>query len=278
LRSEDQQIDLEELENEYKEHVKSNLQREYKSDGDSLDEIGKDRHHYGLEWKNQSIDFEFLENDKLEELNVNSTKRSAMKSHKKIRNDSESRTKSEGDKDTLYSKADSMETQSSADENKIDTENQNDVTKVEKHQSLFEKRFGKLKKMNKLLKVKRFSTSALYDKRKSCEQNNSKLQEKEPADFASSKTSLASPSLKGKRLLLKKRKFSFFGKSHSNNDLNLNLKSLASKLSLLSKSNFDLSKNSSNLRLNAVGIYGKYGNSNEYRSDIVIRQNGCASP
>lgn len=264
-----EQIDLEKLEIEYKEHVKSNLQREYKSDGDSLDEIGKERPR--LEWKNQSVDFEFLEEDKVNELCV---KKSSMK---KIRNDSESRTKSEGDKDTLYSKADSTETQSTEDENKIEVDQQTEGNKVEKQQSLFEKRFGKLKKMNKLLKVKRFSTSALYDKRKTSE--TSKAKESQPQvisalsqvnDFASSKTSLASPkSLKGKRFQMKKRKFSFFGKSVSNNDLNLNLKSLASKLSLLSKSNFDLSKNSSNLRLNAVGMYGKYGSSNEYRSDVI---------
>lgn len=275
----EENIDLEELENEYKEHVKSSLQREYKSDGDSLDEIGKDR--YGLEWKNQSVDFEFLENDKVEEMRV---KAGSVKGHaKKIRNDLESRSKSEGDKDTLYSKADSTETQSTEDENKIEVDPQHATTKVEKHQSLFEKRFGKLKKMNKLLKVKRFSTSALYDKRKA---SDAKTKEPPPvvlaalqqvSDFTTSKTSLASPkSLKGKRFHLKKRKFSFFGKSQSNNDLNINLKSLASKLSLISKSNFDLSKNSSNLRLNTVGIYGKYGTSNEYRSDIITKQ--CTSP
>lgn len=286
---EEQQIDLEKLETEYKEHIKSNLQREYKSDGDALDEIGKERHCYASEWKNQSIDFEFLENDKVEELKAKPTVADSLKTQKKIRNDSETRTKSEGDKDTLYSKADSTETQSTEEENKIEADPQSETTnKVEKHQSLFEKRFGKLKKMNKLLKVKRFSTSALYDKRKASEPNVSKAKESQPpaltalsqvTDFASSKTSLASPkSLKGKRFHLKKRKFSFFGKSQSNNDLNINLKSLASKLSLLSKSNFDLSKNSSNLRLNAVGIYGKYGTSNEYRSDIINKQHGATSP
>lgn len=285
----EEQIDLEKLENEYKEHIKTNLQREYKSDGDSLDEIGKER-HFGLEWKNQSVDFEYLENDEFaDELRVKSLKAGFVKSQKKIRNDSDNRTKSEGDKDTLYSKADSTETQSTEDENKIEVEAKPEVAnKIEKHQSLFEKRFGKLKKMNKLLKVKRFSTSALYDKRKASEPNASKLKENQVpvltalsqvSDFASSKTSLASPkSLKGKRFLLKKRKFSFFGKSQSNNDLNLNLKSLASKLTLISKSNFDLSKNSSNLRLNAVGIYAKYGASNEYRSDIISKQPGCTSP
>ena len=282
---EEEQIDLEKLEIEYKDHVKSNLQREYKSDGDALDEAGKDSSHYAPEWRNQSVDFEFLETDKVEELRLKSC---SVKSHsKKIRNDSESRSKSEGDKDTLYLKADSTETQSTEDENKTD-QSGSDSNKGEKHQSLFEKRFGKLKKMNKLLKVKRFSTSALYDKRKTNDTPVTKPKETQPpalaalsqiTDFTSSKTSLASPkSLKGKRFMLKKRKFSFFGKSQSNTDLNISLKSIASKLSLLSKSNFDLSKHSSNLRLNAVGIYGRYGNSTDYRSDIITKQHGCTSP
>lgn len=268
-------IDLEKLESEYKEHLKSNLQREYKSDGDSLDEIGKPR----AEWKNQSIDLKFLEDDdKLgEKLPV------AVKlPGKKIRTDSESRTKSEGDKDTLYQKSDSTETQSTDNDQK--TTSKPEQAKMERQQSLFEKRFGKLKKMNKLLKVKRFSTSALYDKKKPAEDKN-KPKDNLPravlsqmSEFKSSKTSLASPkSLRGKNFLLKNRKFSFFGKSQSNNDININLKSIASKFSLISKSNFDLSKHSSNLRLNAVGIYGRYATSNEHRSDIITKH-GCTSP
>lgn len=268
-------IDLEKLESEYKEHVKSSLQREYKSDGDSLDEIGKPR----IEWKNQSIDLKFLEDDdKLGEKPPVPAKLPG----KKIRTDSESRTKSEGDKDTLYQKSDSTETQSTDNDQKIS--GKPEQAKMERQQSLFEKRFGKLKKMNKLLKVKRFSTSALYDKKKSAEDKN-KAKDTTPraalsqmTEFKSSKNSLASPkSLRGKNFLLKNRKFSFFGKSQSNNDLNINLKSIASKFSLISKSNFDLSKNSSNLRLNAVGIYGRYATSNEHRSDIITKH-GCTSP
>lgn len=284
LLGQEEQIDLEKLEIEYKDHVKSNLQREYKSDGDALDEAGKEDIP---EWKNQSVDFEFLETDKVKELRVKSF--SIKGYEKKIRNDSESRSKSEGDKDTLYMKAESTETQSTEDENKIEVDTSgSEGNKVERHQSLFEKRFGKLKKMNKLLKVKRFSTSALYDKKKIAEAPHPRPKETQPpvlaalsqvADFTSSKTSLASPkSLKGKRFIMKKRKFSFFGKSQSNTDLNISLKSIASKLSLLSKSNFDLSKHSSNLRLNAVGIYGRYGNSTDYRSDIITKQHGCTSP
>lgn len=326
---EQQQVDLERLENEYKEHIRCSLQREYKSDGDILDEIGK--HHHGSEWKNQSIDFNFFEDNN----NINSainegtgsiyrmqscTRKadSVTEYSKSARKDSGKRTKSEGDKDTIYvSKNDSIETQSTEEDNNNSSNNNDNknndnlkkVSKIIKHGteinlnkelkplSLFERRFGKFRKMNKLLKVKRFSTSALYDnsaKRKSDSVNPSTSKTKgdqqsaplslfsQASDLTSSKASLSSPkSLKGKKFLLKKRKFSFFGKSQSNNDININLKSIASKLSLLSRSNFDLStRNSSNLRLNAMGIYGKYGTSNEYRSDIltVRQQHGCTSP
>lgn len=51
--------DLEALEKEYKELMKSNLQREYKSDGDTLDEIGKKRRDDFSKWKNQSLEHDF---------------------------------------------------------------------------------------------------------------------------------------------------------------------------------------------------------------------------
>ncbi|XP_070498934.1 repetitive organellar protein-like [Chironomus tepperi] len=293
---EEEPIDLERLEKEYKEHIRSSLQREYKSDGDSLDEIGKDKYP-ATEWKNQSIDLNFLEDNntnKYEGYCNRPRKADSVVEYKPARKDSGKRTKSEGDKDTLYTdKNDSIETQSTTEEeNKIESEQS--AKKEEKSLSLFERRFGKFRKMNKLLKVKRFSTSALYDnnkKKDSIPQSKTKVDSQQQAtplslysqvnELTSSKASLASPkSLKGKKFMLKKRKFSFFGKSQSNNDINLNLKSIASKLSLLSKSNFDLStRNSSNLRLNAMGIYGKYGTSNEYRSDILtLQQHGCTSP
>lgn len=324
-------IDLERLESEYKEHIRSSLQREYKSDGDSLDEIGKEN-TYGNEWRNQSVDFDFLETTTRDytikqkkysttptvvalRVREDDTASARQYSTKSSRKDSGKRTRSEGDKDAIcVEKTDSTETQSTTEEENVNknegNSEQNANKEVSKPLSLFERRFGKFRKINKLLKVKRFSTSALYDninKRKSeSTPNNNNSNSKQTtattttavvtkgdqstplsllsqvSDFTSSKVSLASPkSLKGKRFsMMKKRKFSFFGKSQSNNDLNLNLKSIASKLSLLSKSNFDLStRNSSNLRLNAMGIYGKYGTSNEYRSDILtMRQQGCTSP
>ena len=265
-------VDLDMLENEYKEHVKSSLLREYKSDGDGLDEVGKKRHEFG-KWKNQSIDdFNFLAKDLLDE------------DSKTLRKDVENRTKSEGDKDVfdefeMEEQRDSFDTQESTEDDlseraqkrrQVGSNDQIEVISSENFEckssgeSLFEKRFGKFKKINKLLKGKRFSTSALYDKKK----NDVQLSQSSQKDIIDN---LSSPkSLKSKKFQFRKRKFSFFGKSQSNNDLNL--KSIASKISLLSKSNFDISsKNTvSSNKLNAAGITGKYAN--EYRSDIITKE------
>lgn len=293
-------VDLEKLENEYKEHIRASLQREYKSDGsiDSLDEVGKKRYQFG-KWKNQSVDFNFLDdedNDKdvckeseaeSQDVDIDVFSTSPVT----FRKDDDNRTKSEGDYELEMEQRDSFETQESTEEESdkfpnAKTRHDSDEIKSEEEpelpQTLFEKRFGKFKKINKLLKVKRYSTSALYDKKKADEKNLNASRTKgssnpsaspSKGNLSASKTSLSSPkSVQEKKNIFKKRKFSFFGKSQSNNDLNINLKSIASKISLLSKSNFDLSnkKLASNLKLNDVGIAGKYGASNEYRSDILV--------
>lgn len=54
----DSTTDLEQLEREYRELARSNLQREYKSDGDTLDEVGKKRNDF-QKWKNQSFETNF---------------------------------------------------------------------------------------------------------------------------------------------------------------------------------------------------------------------------
>ena len=294
-------VDLEKLENEYKEHIRASLQREYKSDGsiDSLDEVGKKRYQFG-KWKNQSVDFNFLDD---EDNDKDVCKESEAESQDvdmdvfdtspvKLRQDDDNRTKSEGDYELEMEQRDSFDTQESTEEEsdkfpnaktRHDSDEIRSEEEPEQPQTLFEKRFGKFKKINKLLKVKRYSTSALYDKKKTDENNqNSRTKgssnpsaSPSKGNLSASKTSLSSPkSVQEKKNIFKKRKFSFFGKSQSNNDLNINLKSIASKISLLSKSNFDLSnkKLASNLKLNDVGIAGKYGASNEYRSDILVNE------
>lgn len=295
-------VDLEKLENEYKEHIRASLQREYKSDGsiDSLDEVGKKRYQFG-KWKNQSVDFNFLDDeDNDKDVGKESEAESQdvdmdvfSTSPVKFRKDDDNRTKSEGDYELEMEQRDSFETQESTEEEsdkfpnaktRHDSDEIKSEDELEPPQTLFEKRFGKFKKINKLLKVKRYSTSALYDKKKADEKNLNASRTKgssnpsaspSKGNLSASKTSLSSPkSVQEKKNIFKKRKFSFFGKSQSNNDLNINLKSIASKISLLSKSNFDLSnkKLASNLKLNDVGIAGKYGASNEYRSDILVNE------
>lgn len=54
----DSTTDLERMERDYRELARSTLQREYKSDGDTLDEIGKRRNDF-QNWKNQSFETNF---------------------------------------------------------------------------------------------------------------------------------------------------------------------------------------------------------------------------
>lgn len=56
--SSDSTCDLDKLERDYRELARSNLQREYKSDGDSLDEVGRKRSDF-QNWKNQSFETNF---------------------------------------------------------------------------------------------------------------------------------------------------------------------------------------------------------------------------
>lgn len=58
IESTDSTCDLDQLERDYRELARSNLQREYKSDGDSLDEVGRKRSDF-QNWKNQSFETNF---------------------------------------------------------------------------------------------------------------------------------------------------------------------------------------------------------------------------
>lgn len=199
--------DLERLEREYRELVRSNLQREYKSDGDSLDEVGKRRNDY-LKWKNQSFenDFELYSETAAKACGGSSERQpcgtaelsrvcsphshitimsnsSEASSSKPMTDDGkyvssrasdESRaTKKsssikESDSSTLTSP---MKTTKSDRPSKLDVSGGSGSSSAKENSitTLFEKRFGKFKKMNKLLNCKRFSTSALYDKKKSAD-------------------------------------------------------------------------------------------------------------
>lgn len=273
-------LDLYKVEVEYMERVKSNLQREYKSDGDSLDEVGKDLVVHEVQWKNHSVEFDEKltsicsdreDDDAIEPIQLPKATDNDVESETPIRSclvarrESNKRTKSESDKDHL-------------------TVSQPDIKSnllaAQNNSTSSEKSFGKLRKINRFLRAKRFSSSALLSRSSVVAESDANINDSmRCSESNSSKTSLASPkSLKSKKKSTKKRRFSFFGKSHSNNDISLNLKSLASKLNLLSKSNFDLTKNLSNLRLNSVGTYNMKGTSTEYRSDIITNKGSCLSP
>lgn len=274
--------DLERLDREYRELARSNLQREYKSDGDSLDEVGKKRNDY-LKWKNQSFENDFeLYHDHVVNADVvvsqmasttNTSETSSARctaENKYPARDYDRYTASrtcspkESDNSTLTSpiRAPSACTEKSS-TNSFDNTR---PTKLEIAQtppakegtitSLFEKRFGKIKRINKLLKCKRFSASALYDKKKTVDielKNNpqkvdkpSKAKSCSPAKTTDSKNSIHSSKLSlfhpksGKSSIFSIRKSPMFSNaSHSNTELNTTGSS-RTKLNELSKSNFEI--------------------------------------
>lgn len=280
--------DLERLDREYRELARSNLQREYKSDGDTLDEVGKKRNEF-LKWKNQSFENDFeLYNDN-DNANPNSqivcspdgqitstTNTSENSSTKYVEGNKSPKRNYDrypqsricspkgSDNSTLTSpiRAPSACTEKSS-TNSIENTNvrptkldvvKNPPVKESTISSLFEKRFGKIKKINKLLRCKRFSASALYDKKKSSDielKNNPQKVEKpskakscSPAKTTDSKTSIHSSKLSlfhpksGKSSIFSLRKSAMFSSaSHSNTELNT---SSRTKLSELSKSNFEI--------------------------------------
>lgn len=192
--------DLEQMDRDYRQLVKGtrNLQREYKSDGDSLDEVGKKRNEY-ITWKNQSFENDF------ELYNITPSDGNAMKSASEVcspdsritstTNSSETgshTTNNSGRNEDAFKlpfkikpilKTNSSK-ESAANSNspltsptlcgradavrptQLDIDTEVNASKETVKQSLFEKRFGKIRKINNLLKCKRFSTSALYEAKK----------------------------------------------------------------------------------------------------------------
>lgn len=323
----DSNTDLEKLEREYKELIKTNLQREYKSDGDTLDEVGKKRNEFG-KWKNQSLEHEF-EYSNQELMNIIGDQ--TLSSHSYCTSTdtkdmsricspesyatgaySDSGVKGLDEKYSTYAKMRSRVYSSSrlgetptererlypirnnargnfvvpiagvastASENTIvDSSSISKVSSLirpskldinssprpkSSHenpiQSLFEKPFGKFKRVNKLLKCKRFSASTLYDKKKPPQtdevKNSPKLFERFTGKENSkgngltetkSAINLSKLSLfnqkPGKASTFWGRKSGMFSAaSHSNNEL-FSKSGSKTKLSEVSKSNTELSK------------------------------------
>ncbi|XP_053695485.1 uncharacterized protein LOC128743010 [Sabethes cyaneus] len=164
-------MELEQMEADYKMHLKNNLQREYKSDSDTLDEIGK-RHTDYSTWKNQSYEntFEIREEKQEQEVKENgnsckdtlktdTVKTEAERSKSLEVPDSQKTSNSEQTAGRTLARPTELELGTSSDSSTKPPSTDGPFG------HLFEKNLGRFKKMNKLLKCKRFSTSALYDKK-----------------------------------------------------------------------------------------------------------------
>ncbi|XP_058818662.1 uncharacterized protein LOC131681709 isoform X1 [Topomyia yanbarensis] len=159
-------VELEQMEVDYKIHLKNNLQREYKSDSDTLDEVGKRQPDYST-WKNQSYEntFEIREEKEQETEDSGSSYKDALGSEKE-----EERSRSTEGAGLQKQASNDPQTRKSINRpTELELGTSSDGSK---HPSvdgpfghIFEKNLGRFKKMNKLLKCKRFSTSALYDKK-----------------------------------------------------------------------------------------------------------------
>lgn len=325
--------DLEQLEREYRELARSTLQREYKSDGDTLDEVGKKRNDF-QKWKNQSFETNFelyneilpapivVESTDGEAENIpsidfgdilspeshvtcsttNSSETSSTKradegkqffSRINLSRENLYKLNSPRDSDTStvtspiklpHISSHSIESRQTLSSpappttptpctrpSKLDIVIPVGSSPKEGHTftSLFEKRFGKFKKINKLIKCKRFSASALYDKQKEetrkkamvtisdkhkektssasrlfrskfspCKSSNSGSK----SSLYSSKLSLFSSKTTGRATLFSsgiKQSGMFSNSSHSNNELRTSTKA---KLSETSKSNSEINK------------------------------------
>lgn len=335
--------DLEQLEREYRELARSTLQREYKSDGDTLDEVGKKRNDY-QKWKNQSFETNFelyneiqpapIDDDdeeadgngdqncmanvdfadilSPESLVTYSTTNSSETSSTKRTDDKQFFSRINLSKENLYKLNSPRDSDTSTvtspiklphiSSHSIESSKQTTPSPApptspipcprpskldivmpvasspkETHHtltSLFEKRFGKFK-INKLIKCKRFSASALYDKQKEESRNKAMVtiaasaidKHKEKTSSASrlfrSKFSPSKSSNSGSKSSLYSSKLSLFSSkttggrssffsiggnkqsamfsnaSHSNNELRTSIKT---KLSETSKSNSEINK------------------------------------
>ncbi|XP_058060579.1 FK506-binding protein 5-like [Anopheles bellator] len=225
-------MDLEQLEQDYRMHLKNNLQREYKSDSDTLDEVGKKRAPDYNAWKNQSYEntFDGYAKETAEQAASERTKDCGPSD----RPEAGSVGGSKKDRPT------DLELGSASDGG---CKSSSSTTADGPFGHLFEKNLGRFKRMNKLLRCKRFSTSALYERKSTAAgtggngtapsekpklssptkstPNATRSPEKSilsqsKASISSSKSSLFGTKKPGTGFTFKGKKFLFTGKSSPN--------------------------------------------------------------
>ncbi|XP_065085573.1 glutamic acid-rich protein-like [Ochlerotatus camptorhynchus] len=163
-------MELEQMEADYKMHLKNNLQREYKSDSDTLDEVGKKQPDYST-WKNQSYEntFDIFEEKEQEQEESGNSSKEVTKTDEDSKKETE-RSKSVEDSTARKASETDIKFKRTADRpTELELGTSSDGSKNPSVDGsfghIFEKNLGRFKRMNKLLKCKRFSTSALYDKK-----------------------------------------------------------------------------------------------------------------
>ncbi|XP_055589349.1 uncharacterized protein LOC129741633 isoform X1 [Uranotaenia lowii] len=163
-------MELEQMEADYKMHLRNNLQREYKSDSDTLDEIGKKQPDYNT-WKNQSYEntFDIFEEKEQEGDDSESSPKDATAKTEESTDEVDGE-KSADISETPKTSESNIKTKRTLERPKdLELGTSSDGSKNPSTEGpfghIFEKNLGRFKKMNKLLKCKRFSTSALYDKK-----------------------------------------------------------------------------------------------------------------
>ncbi|XP_050100599.1 uncharacterized protein LOC126581163 isoform X1 [Anopheles aquasalis] len=188
-------MDLEQLEQDYRMHLKNNnLQREYKSDSDTLDEVGKKRPpDY---WKNQSYEntFDVYAKETAElAANGRSSKDSAAVTER-IPEPTSPRA------DTVSAVAPAVSSTGVKKDRPTELElgstsdgGSKSTTADGPFGHLFEKNLGRFKRMNKLLKCKRFSTSALYERKAASSAGDNGATSRKATTFSSPTKSSSNP-------------------------------------------------------------------------------------
>ncbi|XP_035915848.1 uncharacterized protein LOC118513777 [Anopheles stephensi] len=242
-------MDLEQMEQDYRMHLKNNLQREYKSDSDTLDEVGKKRAPDYNAWKNQSYENTFdVYGKEISEQTANGRSHAAGNDRTVVAPSPKGDDQPERPSTSTAPKPDrptDLELGSTSDGGgKSSASSTNDGP----FGHLFEKNLGRFKRMNKLLKCKRFSTSALYEKKSSASGSATasdgkpsftsptksipnaarspvkSIHSQSKASISSSKSSLFGSKKSGTGFTFKGKRFLFTGKtspnkSKSNNEI-----------------------------------------------------------
>ncbi|XP_049537652.1 uncharacterized protein LOC125952293 isoform X1 [Anopheles darlingi] len=201
-------MDLEQLEQDYRMQLKNNnLQREYKSDSDTLDEVGKKRPpDY---WKNQSYENTFdVYAKETADLAANGRSKDPAVDTERIEPTSPR-------VDTVSAVAPSVPSTAVKKDRPTELElgstsdgGSKSTTADGPFGHLFEKNLGRFKRMNKLLKCKRFSTSALYERKAASSAGDNGTTNRKTTTFSSPTKSSSNPTRSPVKSILSQSKAS----------------------------------------------------------------------